>query len=144
MLGVRDQGLSVDEVLSAVHDDGAGGICLFLGTIRDVDEARAVASLEYEAHPMVEKELRRVAESVAAEIPVRALAATHRVGALGIGDIAVVVAAAAAHRAEAFAACRKLIDDLKHEVPIWKHQTFADGTSEWVGSSDDHRGDAYG
>ncbi|WP_166349785.1 molybdenum cofactor biosynthesis protein MoaE [Phytoactinopolyspora limicola] len=134
LLGVRDTPLSVDEVLSAVADDAAGGTCAFIGTVRDIDEARAVRALEYEAHPRVEKELRRVAEGVVAAVPVVGLAAVHRVGELGIGDLAVVVAASARHRGEAFTACRKLIDDLKREVPIWKHQQFGDGTSEWVGS----------
>nr|WP_187361712.1 molybdenum cofactor biosynthesis protein MoaE [Phytoactinopolyspora mesophila] len=134
MLGVREVPLSVDEVIAAVADRGAGGTCVFIGTVRDVDQDRTVENLGYEAHPSVEQELRRVAEAVAAEVPVQALAAVHRVGALGIGDLAVVVAASAAHRDQAFTACRKLIDDLKREVPIWKHQMFGDGTSEWVGS----------
>jgi molybdopterin synthase catalytic subunit len=79
-------------------------------------------------------QLRAVAEGVAADLPVRALAAVHRVGVLKVGDVAVVVAAAAAHRGEAFEAARRLIDDLKTTVPIWKRQVFADGTQEWVGS----------
>jgi molybdopterin synthase catalytic subunit len=78
--------------------------------------------------------MRRVAEKVVADHPVRALAAVHRVGDLKVGDLAVVVGVSCPHRAEAFAACRKLIDDLKHEVPIWKHQRFSDGTEEWVGA----------
>ena len=77
--------------------------------------------------------LREVVEAVAARHPVRAVAAVHRVGDLAIGDAAVVVAAAADHRGEAFDAARELIDDLKATVPIWKHQAFADGSDEWVG-----------
>ncbi len=73
-------------------------------------------------------------EKVAADFPALGLAAVHRVGDLDIGDIAVVVAASSPHRAEAFAACRRLIDDLKATVPIWKHQTFTDGDDEWVGA----------
>jgi molybdopterin synthase catalytic subunit len=92
-----------------------------------------VTGLAYTAHPSAEDVLRQVAEKVAADFPVRALAAVHRVGALGVGDLAVVVAVSCPHRAEAFAACRRLIDDLKSQVPVWKHQTFADGTEEWVG-----------
>ncbi len=76
--------------------------------------------------------MRRIAEKVVAEYPVRALAAVHRVGELAVGDLAVIVAVSCPHRGEAFEACRKLIDDLKHEVPIWKHQKFSDGTEEWV------------
>ncbi|TDD95396.1 molybdenum cofactor biosynthesis protein MoaE [Jiangella asiatica] len=134
LLDVRDQPLSVDEALAAVSDRGAGGTCVFVGTVREVDGGRDVTSLDYEAHPTVTDTLRTVAEKVAADVPVRALAATHRVGHLEIGDIAVVVAAAAAHRQEAFEACRRLIDDLKREVPIWKHQRFDDGGEEWVGA----------
>jgi molybdopterin synthase catalytic subunit len=129
---LRTEPLSVDEVRAAVSDPGAGGIALFIGTVRDQDQGRAVVGLSYSAHPSAGSELRRVAEKVAADADVRALAAVHRVGDLRIGDLAVVVAAAGPHRAEAFGACRALIDQLKHSVPIWKHQRFADGTSEWV------------
>ncbi|WP_207400990.1 molybdenum cofactor biosynthesis protein MoaE [Actinomadura roseirufa] len=134
LVGVRDAPLSVDEVLAAVGDPAAGGTAVFIGTVRDHDHARAVRGLSYSAHPTVERELRAVMEKIAADLPVRALAALHRVGDLDIGDHAVVVAAACPHRAEAFAACRRLIDDLKAQVPIWKHQTFADGGDEWVGA----------
>jgi molybdopterin synthase catalytic subunit len=102
--------------------------------VRDDDDGRAVTSLGYSAHPDAVGALRRVAEQVAADFPVTALAAVHRVGDLDIGDLAVVVAVACPHRAEAFAACRRLIDDLKHDVPIWKHQRFTDGSQEWVGA----------
>jgi molybdopterin synthase catalytic subunit len=131
---IRDTPLSVDEVFAAVGDPAAGGVALFVGTVRDHDHARDVRALSYSAHPTVERELRAVMEKVAADFPVRALAAVHRVGDLEIGDLAVVVAASCPHRAEAFDACRRLIDDLKAQVPIWKHQTFADGGDEWVGA----------
>jgi molybdopterin synthase catalytic subunit len=134
LIGVRETPLSVDEVFAAVQDAGAGGIALFAGTVRDHDHAREVSALSYSAHPTVERELRAVMEKVAADFPVKALAAVHRVGDLDIGDLAVVVAASCPHRAEAFAACRRLIDDLKAQVPIWKHQRFADGDDEWVGA----------
>ncbi|RNF89135.1 molybdenum cofactor biosynthesis protein MoaE [Streptomyces botrytidirepellens] len=133
LLAVRDTPLSVDEVFGAVGDAAAGGTALFVGTVRNHDGGADVGALGYSAHPSAEAELRRVAEKVAADFPVRALAAVHRVGDLVVGDLAVVVAVSCPHRAEAFAACRRLIDDLKSEVPIWKHQTFADGTEEWVG-----------
>lgn len=129
---LRDGPLSVDEVHAAVSDRSAGGIALFAGTVRDRDHDRDVVRLSYTAHPTATAELRRIAEKVAADHGVRALAAVHRVGELAVGDLAVVVAAACPHRAEAFAACRALIDELKRAVPIWKQQTFADGTSEWV------------
>lgn len=134
LLGIRDTPLSVDEVVAAVSDHAAGGTTLFIGTVREEDHGKSVARLTYEAHPSAENELRRVAEKVAADFPVTALAAVHRVGDLELGDIAVIVAVAAPHRGEAFQASRRLIDDLKAEVPIWKHQVFADGTTEWVGA----------
>lgn len=136
LLGIRDTPLSVDEVLAAVEDHAAGGTTLFVGTVRDHDHGRSVTLLSYSAHPSAETELRRVAEKVAADFPLTALAAVHRVGDLKLGDIAVIVAVAAPHRGEAFEASRRLIDDLKKEVPIWKHQVFADGSTEWVGACD--------
>lgn len=134
LLDIRDTPLSVDEVFRAVGDGAAGGTTLFVGTVRDHDGGQDVDGLGYSCHPSAAEELRRVAEKVVADFPVRALAAVHRVGELRVGDIAVVVAVSCPHRAEAFAASRKLIDDLKHEVPIWKHQRFSDGTEEWVGA----------
>ncbi|TKK85531.1 molybdenum cofactor biosynthesis protein MoaE [Herbidospora galbida] len=134
LLAIRETPLSVDEVVAAVGDHAAGGTTLFIGTVRDLDEGRGVDLLSYSAHPSAEAELRRVAEKVAADFPVTALAAVHRVGDLELGDIAVIVAVACPHRGEAFAASRRLIDDLKHEVPIWKNQRFTDGSAEWVGA----------
>jgi molybdopterin synthase catalytic subunit len=93
-----------------------------------------VTGLEYTAHPTALARLQEVADSVAARFDIVALAAVHRVGALAIGDAAVLVATSAVHRAEAFEASRALIDELKQTVPIWKHQLFADGTEEWVGT----------
>jgi molybdopterin synthase catalytic subunit len=133
LLGVRDTALSVDEVLAAVADAAAGGTVVFVGTVRDSDDGRAVRGLGYSAHTDVEKALAVVAGRVVARHPVTALAAVHRVGDLEVGDLAVVVAVSCPHRGEAFEACRMLIDDLKAQVPIWKHQTFEDGEQEWVG-----------
>jgi molybdopterin synthase catalytic subunit len=135
MAELREEPLSVDEVRSAVADPAAGGVALFLGVVRDHDHGRDVTRLGYTAHPSAQDELRRVAEKVAASFSVRALAVVHRVGDLEVGDLAVVVAAACEHRGEAFEACRSLIDELKATVPIWKHQQFAGGASEWVNSA---------
>ena len=132
---LRDTPLSVDEVLSAVSDPAAGGIALFVGTVREQDHGRPVVRLGYTAHPSAPAELRRIAEKIAAGFGATAVAAVHRVGDLEIGDVAVVVAVACPHRAEAFDACRALIDELKQDVPIWKHQEFAGGDSEWVNSA---------
>jgi molybdopterin synthase catalytic subunit len=135
LIALRETELSVDEVRAAVADPGAGGIALFVGAVRDSDHDQRVIGLSYSAHPTAEAELRHVAETIAQKYPVIGVAAVHRVGDLAIGDAAVVVAVSCPHRAEAFDACRALIDELKASVPIWKHQRFADGTSEWVGSA---------
>jgi molybdopterin synthase catalytic subunit len=135
MAEVRSEPLSVDEVHDAVADPRAGGIALFTGTVRDHDHGRDVQRLSYSAHPTAEAELRRVCEKIAADFEVTAIAAVHRVGDLAIGDLAVVVAVSCPHRAEAFTACRALIDELKQSVPVWKHQVFGDGESEWVNSA---------
>ena len=132
LLDIRDEPLQVQECLQFVADPGAGGVDVFLGVVRDDDAGRGVTALEYSAHPTAVEQLRQIAYEVAAGVAVVAIAAVHRVGKLAIGDPAVIVAVSAVHRGEAFDACRLLIDRLKHEVPIWKHQTFTDGTAEWV------------
>lgn len=134
LIAVRESELSVDEVRAAVADPAAGGIALFAGAVRDSDHDRGVSGLSYSAHPSAADELRRVAEVIAEKYPVIGIAAVHRVGDLAIGDLAVVLAVSCPHRAEAFDACRDLIDILKASVPIWKHQRFDDGTAEWVGT----------
>jgi molybdopterin synthase catalytic subunit/nucleoside-diphosphate-sugar epimerase len=135
LLAIRDTSLSVDEVLTAVADPHAGGVAIFLGVVRDHDQGRLVSALGYSAHPTALQELRTVAEGVVAAYPVCGLAAVHRTGDLAVGDLAVVVAVSCAHRGDAFAAARQLIDDLKTQVPLWKHQRFLDGDAEWVGGS---------
>ena len=134
LLALRDTPLDVAEVLAAVDDPGAGGVVCFQGNVRDTDGGKGVLELEYVAHPEADAALRAVAEAVAADLPVRGLAAVHRTGVLAVGDVAVVVAASAAHRDQAFEAARRLIDDLKATVPVWKRQVFDDGSYEWVGA----------
>jgi len=135
LIAIRDTELSVDEVRAAVAGPGAGGIALFAGAVRDTDHDQGVTGLSYSAHPSAEAELWRVAELIADKFPsVLGIAAVHRVGDLAVGDLAVVAAVACAHRGAAFDACRELVDVLKASVPIWKHQRFTDGTSEWVGT----------
>ena len=131
---VSDAPLSVDACLAAVADPAAGGTTVFVGHVRDADGGRSVQQLDYSSHPSAGGRIRELAEAVAREMDVTAVAAVHRVGRLAVGDLAVVVAASAPHRAEAFAACRRLIEDIKAELPIWKRQAFADGDVEWVGS----------
>ncbi len=131
---VVDEPLDVSTHLQAAAGPEHGAVDVFVGTVRDHDPqlAGAVVRLEYEAHPDAEGILHalaaRVAQSTGAVIAV-----SHRHGSLGVGDTAVVVASAAAHRAEALDATRSLIELIKTEVPIWKRQTGADGTSGWVG-----------
>lgn len=134
LLDLRDVALDPAEVLSAVDDPAAGGVNLFLGVVRDHDGGESVAHLDYTAHPSALDRLGEVATGVAEEFDVVALAAVHRTGRLDIGDIAVVVAVSAAHRGQAYAASRALIDRLKATVPVWKHQVFGDGREEWVNS----------
>ncbi len=120
-------------LLALTAQGPAGGQVLFVGMVRDNDGGHAVSGLDYEAHPGAEHELRRVAEQVAASPGLVAVAVEHRIGALAVGDLAVVVAVSAAHRGAAFEACRRLIDTLKAEVPIWKRQHHPDGDAGWVG-----------
>lgn len=135
LIAIRDTPLSVDEVRLAVADPAAGGIALFVGTVRRNDHGQPVTRLSYSAHPSAADELRQVAEKVAAGFPVCGLAAVHRVGDLVVGDLAVVVAVSCPHRAEALDCCHALIDEIKSSVPVWKHQYFGDGSDEWVNNA---------
>lgn len=117
---------------AAVADPRAGAVVSFQGVVRDHDHGRQVARLEYEGHPGASEILREVAAEVAADPTVYAVAISHRLGPLEIGDVALVAAVSTAHRAAAFAACARLVDEAKARLPIWKRQLFVDGTEEWV------------
>lgn len=134
LVALRETPLDVAEVTAALEDDASGGVALFVGRVRDHDHGREVVALDYSAHPTALERMQQVCRRVAEEHDVHGVAAVHRVGALAVGDAAVVVATASAHRGTAFDACRALIDTLKAEVPIWKHQRFGDGGDEWVGT----------
>jgi len=134
LVAISDQPLSVADVLDSLDDAASGGLVLFVGRVRDHDHGQGVTGLSYSAHPSALERLREVCERVADAHDVTAVAAVHRVGDLEIGDLAVVVATTAGHRGSSFDASRDLIDTLKAEVPIWKHQRFTDGSDEWVGS----------
>jgi molybdopterin synthase catalytic subunit len=134
LVDIRETPLDVAEVLEALDDATSGGVTVFVGRVRDHDGGHDVTELEYSAHPSALDKLRDVCAQVAWSYDVTALAAVHRTGRLAIGDLAVICATATGHRGESFEATRALIDSLKAEVPIWKHQSFADGTEEWVGS----------
>jgi molybdopterin synthase catalytic subunit len=130
---ISDNEISLDEVRKAVEHPGAGGVCIFHGVVRDHADGKQVSRLDYEAHEgLAVKEMKRVLEGVAAEHTGVRIAAVHRVGNLGIGDVAVCVAASAAHRDDAFAACRKAIDRIKETVPLWKKEWGPDGDAHWV------------
>jgi molybdopterin synthase catalytic subunit len=133
---IRQGPLSLDEATAAVGHPAAGAIATFVGVVRDHNDGRAVTLLEYEAYgTMAEAELGRIEQELAAEMPDVRVFATHRVGALAVGDAAVVCAASAPHRGEAFAACRELIDRIKARLPIWKREHGPDGPY-WVGWED--------
>jgi molybdopterin synthase catalytic subunit len=134
LVDLRESPLDVVEVLDALAHRGAGGVDVFVGNVRDHDHDRGVTGLDYSAHPTAMQRMLDVAQHVADEHDVLAVAVVHRVGRLEIGDAAVIVATAAAHRGMAFDATRALIDELKATVPIWKHQLFEDGSDEWVGT----------
>lgn len=124
----------IDEgaVRAAVEAADCGAVVMFHGVVRDHDGGEPVRSLDYSAHPEAQRFIAALVAEEQARSQVR-LAAVHRVGALGIGDAALVAAAAAPHRREAFEAVERLVERIKHEVPIWKRQHYADGVSDWVG-----------
>jgi molybdopterin synthase catalytic subunit len=136
LVALRDTMIGAEEALSAVSRPAAGGTAVFVGTVRNENDGRSVTLLEYEAYPsMAVREMAAIAAEIAAELPGTALAVLHRVGRLEVGDVAVVCAASAPHRDEAFTACRRLIDRIKHRVPIWKREHGPEGPY-WVGWQD--------
>lgn len=119
-----------------VAHQAAGAVVGFAGVVRDHDGGRVVKRLEYSAHPSAQQTLADVAAEISAECRgVRAIAVSHRVGTLQIGDAALVAAVAADHRGAAFDTCARLVDSVKARLPVWKHQFFGDGSDEWVGSA---------
>ena len=129
---ISDRPLDVAAHEAAVADPRAGGMVTFRGAVRDHDGGRAVTGIEYHSHPTAASVLAEIVADVVARTDAEAVAVTHRVGELGIGDDAIVVAVSAAHRHEAFAACALIVDEVKHRLPVWKRQRFTDGTEEWV------------
>jgi molybdopterin synthase catalytic subunit len=134
--GIRSEPIAIEEVVAAVSHDGAGAVATFLGLVRNRNEGLAVERLEYHAYvTMAERELAAIATEIEAEIAGAKVACLHRIGDLRVGDAAVVCAASAPHRGEAFRACRELIDRVKARVPIWKREHSGDGP-HWVGWQD--------
>ncbi|MDQ4020669.1 MAG: molybdenum cofactor biosynthesis protein MoaE [Actinomycetota bacterium] len=130
---VIEESLDVEEHARLVARPDAGAVVSFSGVVRDHDDGRKVRALEYSSHPGAPDVIARVAAQIAAAHPeVQALAVSHRIGPLAIGDSALACAVSAPHRAEAFAACAALVDEVKLQLPIWKRQEFTDGSEEWV------------
>jgi molybdopterin synthase catalytic subunit len=129
---VVDEPLSVAEHEAAVADKAAGAVVSFAGVVRDHDGGRSVTELEYVGHPSAQDVITEIAAEFAARPGVHAVAVSHRIGMLGIGDVALACAVSAAHRGEAFTACAELVDEVKKRLPIWKRQVFTDGEEEWV------------
>ena len=134
MAHLTSEPIQLDLLIQAVVSPSRGGVATFLGMVRDHHAGRSVVELDYEAYgPMAEAECSRIVAEAEAKWPVQ-VAVQHRVGKLVIGDTAVAIAAAGAHRDAAFEACRYVIEELKRRVPIWKRERYADGTVEWVGT----------
>jgi molybdopterin synthase catalytic subunit len=132
LVRVSAEPLDVAAHEAAVGHRGAGAVVSFCGVVREVDAGRDVVELEYQAHPTAQAVLEQIAAEIAADPQVLGLAVSHRTGTLAVGDNALVAAVSTAHRAEAFALCARLVEEVKHRLPVWKRQVFADGTDEWV------------
>jgi molybdopterin synthase catalytic subunit len=125
--------ITPSKVLESVHDNSAGGVVLFLGTVRNRSEGRAVVGLEYETyHEMAEKRLAEVEKEVRARWRVKKMTMIHREGRLRVGEVSVAVAVSSEHRAEAFEAARFAIDRIKTSAPIWKKELLSGGKKHWV------------
>lgn len=135
LVGVTGDPLDLMRHVAAVDDPAAGATVAFAGVVRDHDGGRSVTDLEYHEHPTAAALVVEVAADIARRHGVIAVAVSHRVGMLGVGDVALAAAVSAAHRREAFDACSDLVDEVKRRLPVWKRQIFGDGSDEWVGSA---------
>lgn len=141
MVELTSQPIDVRRLEAAVADPAAGAVVTFLGQVRNHHRGRAVDHLEYEAYePMAIDWLERIIAEALETWPLERIAVAHRLGRLEIGDTAVAICVSSAHRGEAFEACRHIMDRIKQDVPIWKHETWADGSSEWVGPEGSQHG----
>ena len=128
---VTEAPISVTELADAVHDAAAGAVVTFEGVVRNHDAERAVTGIGYSCHPTAGQVVKQIAQDVAQQGRVRALGVVHRVGDLTIGDAALAVAVSSDHRAEAFAVCSEIVEEVKKRLPVWKRQTFTDGSAQW-------------
>lgn len=129
---VTEQVLDVERHRTLVCGPAGGAEVVFCGVVRDHDRGRTVRTLEYVGHPGADAVIEHVAAEIAAQPGALAVAVSHRIGALAVGDVALVAAVSCAHRQDAFGLCARLVDQVKHQLPIWKRQVFVDGTEEWV------------
>ena len=132
---VTDSVITTEALAALVKDESAGAIVTFSGDVRNHDKGKSVLALNYEIHPSAQSVIEKIAAEVAAKHQIVNLATSHRYGAIPIGESAFVVAVSAAHRGPALKACEELVERVKAELPIWKFQKFADGTTEWVNSA---------
>ena len=128
---VTEAPISVTELADAVQDAAAGAVVTFEGVVRNHDAERAVTGIGYSCHPTAGQVVKQIAQDVAQQGRVRALGVVHRVGDLSVGEAALAVAVSSDHRAEAFAACSQIVEEVKERLPVWKRQTFTDGSSQW-------------
>lgn len=133
-LEISENPLSLDRAYTALADARSGGVALFVGRMRELNEGKEVSGLTYTAHPTALDRLAAVVAQVSARFTPLQIMAAHRTGELAIGEIAVICGVATVHRDDAFAACQLLIDTLKSEVPIWKEEFYLDGSTHWVGT----------
>ena len=128
---VTEAPISVTELAGAVQDAAAGAVVTFEGVVRNHDADRAVTGIGYSCHPTADQVVEQIAQDVAQRGRVRALGVVHRVGDLSVGEAALAVAVSSDHRAEAFAVCSEIVEEVKQRLPVWKRQTFTDGSTQW-------------
>ena len=128
---VTEAPVSVSELADAVQDAAAGAVVTFEGVVRNHDADRAVTGIGYSCHPTADQVVEQIAQDVAQRGRVRALGVVHRVGDLSVGEAALAVAVSSDHRAEAFAVCSEIVEEVKQRLPVWKRQTFTDGSTQW-------------
>ena len=132
---VTEERITAEELSASVKSDVAGAVVTFSGDVRNHDKGKSVTTLNYEVHPSAQSVIEKIVNEVVAKHDVVNVAVAHRYGPIAIGESAFVVSVASAHRGPAFACCNELVERVKAELPIWKYQEFADGTTEWVNSA---------
>ena len=132
---VTEELITAEALAASVKSDTAGAVVTFSGDVRNHDKGKSVTTLNYEVHPSAQSVIEKIVNEIVSKHDVVNVAVAHRYGAIAIGESAFVVAVASAHRGPAFACCNELVERVKAELPIWKYQEFADGTTEWVNSA---------